>query len=128
MIQADTRTIPWTLWVSTYLEKGIQTSYSGPGRVFSGSGISLKNGVGFGSSREAGFAKIGHGMWDSNIKRKWDARFSKKKRECRIRTPLPDPGYCVIFIIIVILKVVVSLSDKPFIFKFFLFQWYAMTC
>ena len=33
--------------------------------------------LGFYCSREAGLTKIGHGMRDSDMKRKWDAGFSR---------------------------------------------------
>ena len=44
-------------------------NWPGSGRVFLGSRISLKNSVGFGIRLllEAGFVKIGHGMWDIDI-------------------------------------------------------------
>ena len=67
---AHTRTA--NIWEYPLLPRG-----PGSGRVFTGSGISLKKGVGleFDCSWEAGFTKIGHGMGDSNKRRKWDAEF-----------------------------------------------------
>ena len=47
---------------------------------------------GFDTSREAGFAKIGYGMRDSNRKRKWDAGFLQKRSgNAGAGPPLPDP-------------------------------------
>ena len=49
----------------------VSNNHTGSGRVFSGSGISLKKRWGI----EAGFAEIRNGMQDTDMKRKWETGF-----------------------------------------------------
>ena len=63
------------VWV--WIPSSVLEQDTGSGRVFLGSGISLQmvQDLELDCSQEVGFAKIGHGMQNSNMK-KWDVGFS----------------------------------------------------